>query len=122
MYNAGFESARIRDLAERFPKRRNALLALIDRIVDLLPIARDYYYHPSQHGSWSIKAVLPAVCPELDYEQLAGVKDGGMAMDAYVEAIHPDVMPERKAELESQLWAYCEMDTWAMVKLWEAFV
>ncbi|WP_019938427.1 DUF2779 domain-containing protein [Bordetella sp. FB-8] len=121
VYNAGFESGRIKELAERFPKRRQELLALVGRIVDLLPIVRDHYYHPSQQGSWSIKAVLPALCPELSYEQLDGVQDGGMAMDAYAEAIHPNVSPEKKTELESQLWKYCELDTWAMVKLWEAF-
>lgn len=49
----------------------------------------DHYYHPDQHGSWSIKAVLPTLCPELSYEQSEGVKDGGMAMDAYAETIHP---------------------------------
>lgn len=30
----------------------------IDRMVDLLPIARERYYHPDMHGSWSIKAVF----------------------------------------------------------------
>ena len=122
VYNAGFESGRIKELAERFPKRRQELLKLVDRIVDLLPIARDHYYHPSQQGSWSIKAVLPALCSELSYAQLDGVQDGGMAMDAYAEAIHPNITPERKTELELQLWKYCELDTWAMVKLWEAFI
>lgn len=122
VYNAGFESGRIKELAERFPKRKQELLALVGRIVDLLPIARDHYYHPSQQGSWSIKVVLPALCPELSYEQLDGVQDGGMAMDAYAEAIQPNVAPERKTELKSQLWKYCELDTWAMVKLWEVFI
>jgi hypothetical protein len=67
------------------------LLALISRVVDLLPIARKYYYHPSQQGSWSIKAVLPALCPDLDlnYDKLDGVQDGGMAMTAFAEALAP---------------------------------
>jgi len=34
-------------------------------------------HHPSQQDSWSIKAVLPAACPQLKYSDLDGVKDGG---------------------------------------------
>ena len=119
VYNAGFEGARIKELAERFPEYSASLLAIKDRLVDLLPITRTHYYHPSQKGSWSIKAVLPAVAPDLSYEALDGVQNGGMAMDAYLEAIHPGTVPERKAEIEMQLLAYCGLDTFAMVRLWQ---
>lgn len=119
VYNAGFEGARIGELAERFPEFATSLQAISDRLVDLLPVTRANYYHPSQHGSWSIKAVLPAVAPELSYELLDGVKNGGMAMEAYAEAIHPDTTSQRKAEIEHQLLAYCGLDTFAMVRLWQ---
>lgn len=76
---------------------------------------------PSQNGSWSIKKVLPAVADGLDYGQLAGVQDGGMAMNAFVEAIDVQTTPQRRAELREQLWAYCRLDTLAMVKLWAFF-
>ena len=121
VYNAGFETARIRELAQRLPLLSEALLAINDRVVDLLPIARERYYHPSQQGSWSIKKVLPAVVPELRYDALDGVQDGGMAMDAFLEAIHPDTLPERKTRIEQQLLAYCKLDTYAMVRLWQVF-
>lgn len=120
-YNASFETSRIRELAGRFPQLAEALSAVADRVVDLLPIARDHYYHPSQQGSWSIKKVLPALCPELNYDQLEGVQDGGMAMEAYAEAIAPETTGERKAEIERQLRAYCAMDTLALVRLWQSF-
>lgn len=120
-YNAGFEKSRIRDLAERFPECANALLAINERIQDLLPIARERYYHPSQQGSWSIKAVLPAVVPKLRYDDLEGVQDGGMAMDAFLEALHPQTSSERKQLIQEQLLAYCKLDTYAMVKLWQVF-
>jgi hypothetical protein len=119
VYNAGFEGARIQELAERYPELATALLTIKERLVDLHPITKANYYHPSQHGSWSIKAVLPAVAPDLSYEALEGVQNGGMAMDAYLEAIHPDTTPERKAEIEKQLLAYCGLDTFAMVRLWQ---
>jgi hypothetical protein len=123
VYNAGFEKTRISELADRFPPLAQDLLALNSRVVDLLPIAREYYYHPSQQGSWSIKAVLPALCPDSDisYEKLDGVQDGSMAMSAFVEALAPLTTPARKAEIERQLLDYCKLDTYAMVRLWSAF-
>ena len=121
VYNAAFERTRIRELAGRYPALAPALHAINARIVDLLPIARAHYYHPSQQGSWSIKAVLPALCPDLGYDALDGVQDGGAAQQAYLEAIAPDTTAARKAELERQLLAYCHLDTWGMVRLWGAF-
>ncbi|MBK8740503.1 MAG: DUF2779 domain-containing protein [Betaproteobacteria bacterium] len=118
VYNKGFESARINELAERFPRHGPALRRLSERLVDLLPIAAAHYYHPSQQGSWSIKRVLPAMVPELSYDHLAGVQEGGAAVDAYVEATHPATPPSRKAELEAQLLAYCRLDTFAMIRIW----
>lgn len=121
VYNAAFETTRIRELAQRFPDKATELLALNERIVDLLPIARERYYHPDQQGSWSIKKVLPAVVPELRYDALDGVQDGGMAGQAFLEAIHQGTTPERKAQLAAQLLAYCKLDTYAMVRLWQVF-
>lgn len=121
VYNAPFETTRIRELAERFPLLSDDLLAINGRVVDLLPIAREHYYHPSQQGSWSIKKVLPAVVPELRYDALDGVQDGRMAMEAYLEAVHKDTSQERKTQIEHQLTAYCRLDTYAMVRLWQVF-
>jgi hypothetical protein len=109
------------NLATRFPDLAPSLNAISSRVVDLLPIARTRYYHPGQHGSWSIKAVLPAVIPELSYDKLEGVQDGNMAVSAYQEAIAPTTTPERKQEIERQLVEYCKLDTFAMVRLWEKF-
>lgn len=119
VYNAGFEGARIKELAARFTDLEVNLRAIKTRLVDLHPVTKANYYHPSQRGSWSIKAVLPTVAPDLSYQDLDGVKDGGMAMEAYLEAIHPDTTAARKAEIETQLLAYCGLDTFAMVRLWQ---
>lgn len=121
VYNAGFENGVMRRLAERFPLLSSGLEAIIDRVVDLLPIARNRYYHPDQHGSWSIKAVLPAVCPDLAYDSLEGVQDGMAAQGAFLEAMALETTPERKSEIKQQLLAYCELDTLAMVRLWGFF-
>lgn len=116
---SSYEKSRLRELASRFPNLRERLIALMDRLVDLHPVVQQHYYHPSQQGSWSIKQVLPAMVPELSYERLTGVREGGMAMDAYVEAINPATSPSRKAEIEQQLLEYCALDTEAMVRLWQ---
>jgi hypothetical protein len=121
VYNAAFETTRIRELAERYHGLGRRLQSILARVVDLLPVARNRYYHPSQQGSWSIKAVLPAIVPELNYDKLDSVNDGGTAMDAFCEAIQPGTGKERKCEIESQLLAYCRLDTFAMVRLWQFF-
>ena len=119
VYNAAFEKTRLAELAQRFPHLRRALTVISERIVDLYPIARDHFYHPSQQGSWSIKCVLPAACPDLSYETLDGVRDGAMAQAAFLEALAPQTSLARKAEIERQLTVYCELDTHAMVLLWD---
>jgi hypothetical protein len=121
VFNSTFEIGRIKDLATRFPDLAEALLAIAERIVDLQPIARARYYHPDQRGSWSIKDVLPTLAPELSYEALDGVKEGGMAALAYQKAIHPDTLPAEAAALKKQLTAYCRLDTLAMVRVWQHF-
>lgn len=116
VYNATFENSRMRELATSFPDLAPALEAAIKRVVDLLPMAREYYYHPEMRGSWSIKAVLPTIAPDLAYDDLV-VADGGMAQDAFGEILHTDTPPERKVQLLDALHKYCERDTWAMVRL-----
>jgi hypothetical protein len=49
-----------------------------ERIVDLLPIARRYYYYPSQCGSWALKWVLPTIVADIGYDKLTGVHDGNV--------------------------------------------
>lgn len=121
VYNAGFETARIKELGDRFPRLKQSLLAINERVVDLLRIAEQRYYHPSQQGSWSIKKVLPAVAPDLRYDALDGVQDGGMAMNAFREAISSETTKDRKTQIEQQLLDYCCLDTYAMVRLWQFF-
>lgn len=120
VYNMSFEAGRVKELAEWFPDLADALLALNERMVDLLPITREHYYHPAMMGSWSIKKVLPTIAPELDYSELDDVADGGQAQLAYLEAIHPETPVDRRATLETALRRYCGQDTIAMVRLLQA--
>lgn len=112
-WHAVFERGVIERLARRFSDLSGALDRLAERIVDLLPIARDHWYHRDQRGSWSIKVVLPTIAPELDYAMLE-VKAGGNAVEAYREASAPDCTPDRRAALDAALRAYCGRDVDAM--------
>jgi hypothetical protein len=119
VYNQSFEAARIRELAQMLPHHAEALLALNERMVDLLPITKAHYYHPDMRGSFSIKYVLPTIAPDLDYGGLEDVQNGGMAQLAWMEIVDPGTPPDRKDRLRRNLLAYCERDTLAMVRLVE---
>jgi hypothetical protein len=112
-----FEKTRLTELAEMFPDLSDGLDSLIGRLVDILPLTRRSYYHPEMKGSWSIKAVLPNVAPELNYEDLEEVQHGAEAQLAYLETIDPATATSRHNELKNDLLEYCKMDTLALVKL-----
>lgn len=118
---SGFEAARLRDLSFLYPELSVKLDALLDgRIVDLLQLVRSHCYHPGFHGSFSIKAVLPALVPQLGYGDLV-INDGSLASMAYAAMLKPDTTPERRAEIRRNLLAYCERDTLAEVELFQLF-
>ena len=123
-YNKAFECTRLKELAETFPDLAEHLLNIRDNIVDLLvPFQSGYYYNRAMGGSFSIKSVLPAIFPddpELDYHNLEGVHNGGEAM-----TIFPKIQfmsPKEQKAARHNLLKYCELDTYAMVKVWEALV
>jgi hypothetical protein len=120
MYTA-YEKGVINGLTERFPDLAPALQAIAGRLVDLYPVTKTSYYHPDMLGSWSIKAVLPTIAPDMDYEMLAGVKEGTEASNAYLGAIGPDGDPEETGRVRRELLDYCRFDTLAMVRLVEYF-
>jgi hypothetical protein len=78
VYSA-YERRILDGLARAFPDLADPLRAVADRLFDLLPLTRAHYYHPAMKGSWSIKAVLPTVAPDLDYGALGEVRDGTSA-------------------------------------------
>ena len=120
-YNSGFEAARIRELAVEFPSLAKKLKRLARRLVDLTPIVQSCYYHPSQHGSFSLKAVLPALVPELSYTTLA-IQNGGEAQVAYLEAFREETTGLRKQEIRQQLLDYCRMDTFGPLRMWQQLI
>ncbi len=123
-YNKSFEASRIRDLAELFPDLADHLMSVCGNLVDLIiPFNKGYYYKKEMNGSFSIKDVLPALYPDdpsLDYHNLEGVHNGGEAMSVYPAMEHME--PEELEKARHDLLKYCELDTFAMVKIWEELV
>lgn len=118
-WNASFERTCLWQLAQIVTEHSAALRSLADRLVDLLPVARRHYYHRDMRGSWSIKAVLPTLAPELSYDQLQGARSGLEAQDVYIEALNPETNDQRRAEIRQGLVEYCARDTLAMAVLLE---
>jgi hypothetical protein len=116
MYTS-YERSVIEGLAVLFPDLADPLQRIVGRLVDLYPVTKSNYYHPDMLGSWSIKAVLPTIAPDMDYAALAGIQEGTEASAAYLEAIRPDTSATRRAELREQLLRYCCHDTEAMLRL-----
>lgn len=120
MYTS-YERGVIEGLAARYPDLAPPLQAIVERLVDLHPVTKANYYHPDMLGSWSIKAVLPTIAPDMDYAALEGIREGTEASAAYLEAIDPETAPERREELRRNLLRYCRHDTEAMVRLVHCF-
>ena len=112
-----YEQGVIRRLSEMFPDLADDLQKIIGRLFDLYPVVKNNYYHPDMLGSWSIKAVLPTINPDMDYKKLEGIKEGTAASNGFLEAINPETDMIRKLELEEQLLTYCRFDTEAMVEI-----
>lgn len=120
-YSMSFEKGRIKNLAEICPEFSDHLMAIYGNIQDLMiPFRRRDYYTKAMKGSYSIKAVLPAMFPDdpkLDYQNLDGVHNGGEASDVFKRMHHMSADEINKHR--EYLLKYCELDTWAMVKIWQ---
>ena len=117
VYNQQFEKGIIKRLSILFSDLSDALLTLNQRIFDLLPVLKKYYYHPQMKGSWSIKKVLPCLVPDLHYADLGAVQDGLMAQSAYLDITAGRTNIEHTEALSTDLREYCKLDTYAMVAI-----
>ena len=121
VYNKSFECSRIGELAELFPDLSKHLLNIKRNIKDLLdPFQKGYYYNKAMGGSFSIKSVLPAIFPDeplLNYHNLEGVHNGAEAMTIF--PLIKDMSIKEQEGARNNLLKYCELDTFAMVKIWQ---
>ena len=127
-YNMSFEKSRIKELADFLNDSSHILLSehimkLYENFKDLMqPFQTFAYYSNELCGSYSIKKVLPALCPddpELDYHALDLIHNGGEAQQSYAQLTGGSLSMEEKRHIKNALLAYCRLDTLAMVKILE---
>jgi hypothetical protein len=119
VWNESFEKSRNKEMAVMYPKYKEFLNSLNDRIYDLgLSFKYDYYVHKDFKGSWSIKSVLPVLVSELSYKEL-NIQGGSQASASYRELIDPSMDDSSKKALKEDMLKYCGLDTFAMVKILE---
>ncbi len=119
VWNKTFEMTRHKELAVIHPDYAEFLLDLNERIYDLADfVNKGLYLHPDFKGSWSIKNVLPVMAPELSYGDLE-IGKGDQAMVAWWDMVTGE-LPANEVEItKSSLLKYCQLDTWAMVRIWQ---
>lgn len=119
-YNMKFEKMVIKQLASLYSDLREHLMNIHDNMYDLMiPFKDRDYYTKEMAGSYSIKYVLPALFPNdpsLDYHNLELIHNGSEAMDSYANLGSKSL--EEQELIRKSLLKYCELDTYAMVKIY----
>ena len=114
-----YEMNRIKELANHLPDLASDLLKLNERFIDLKdPFSQGAYYHHAFGGSFSLKKVLPALCPNddrLDYEKL-DINNGLQASGAYQDMRNQT--KEEALKTSKKLLEYCRLDTYAMYAIY----
>jgi hypothetical protein len=117
-YNADFEKRCLRSIASTLPELAPAAQGVMDRLADALPLVRNHVYDPAFFGSFSLKAVLPALVPELRYAGLA-IGDGNLASNEMERMLlrGEEIAPAERERIRAELLRYCAFDTAAVVRL-----
>lgn len=116
-YNATFEKGVIKELSELFPEYASHFNSW--EFIDLMiPFRSKWVMAGSMKSRYSIKVVLPALCPELSYKTL-NVRNGLEAQESYRKLLTTKNKKEHY-QLRKDMLAYCGLDTFAMVKVLEA--
>jgi predicted RecB family nuclease len=115
----GYERGVLTALADALPHLRHELDRVCERLWDLHPVVKANYYHPGFEGSYSIKAVLPALVPALAYDDLE-IQEGTMASVQFARMVFDDLDLAEQARIRTALLNYCARDTLAMVEVRKA--
>ncbi len=119
VWNQVFERGCNENLARHCPDRAEELLGINARLFDLMkPFSEGAFVDADFHGSASLKAVLPVLCPDLDYGDLQ-IKDGQEAMLTWYWLQQGEVSAEDYESLRSAMLDYCRRDTYGMVAILE---
>jgi len=118
-WHKSFEIGRNREMAKMFPEFANYLNTMNEKMFDLEDIFKQDYFDYKFHGSTSIKYVLPVMLPKLSYQDL-DIQNGTMASDTWERLAlgDKDITEEDRKRTRKNLLEYCELDTMAMVEIY----
>jgi hypothetical protein len=120
VWNKTFEGKQNERMGEIHPEFEEFCMGMNSRIYDLMDIFHGgYYADPRCKGSYSIKKVLPVLVPELSYKGMS-IGDGATAMTSWKDMVYGDIDGKKREEIRENLLRYCELDTFAMIKIYEA--
>lgn len=123
IYNKSFEPARNNEISKMYPEYKEDMDRINSNMVDfMVPFFKHWYYVKEMEGSYSIKYVLPALYPNdpsLDYHNLELIHNGEEASTSFLDM--RDKSKDEIKKIRESLLKYCELDTYAMVKIYEKF-
>jgi hypothetical protein len=119
---SSFERTQLRTLAELYPDVRARIQAILDRLCDFEPIVRTNLYDAAFRGSFSLKAVAPALAPGATFDDLERIAEGRAASAGMTRISRGSVDAAEAADLRAALLAYCRRDTLALVELHRAML
>ncbi len=118
VYYMPFELGRIKEMARDFPQYADKLQIVAEKMIDLIiPFKKGYFKTESMLAKSSLKAVFPAVCPEIGYDDLE-ISDGMTAGNAFLNLYFCND-ENIIAQTRKNLLEYCKRDTLAMVKIFD---
>lgn len=113
VFNKTFEIGVLKKLAEDFPEYESFIKDTISRIIDLAESFKNFdYYNPIQKGSYSLKAVLPAITGK-SYSNLEIDNGTDASMQYFYSHIKADL--KNIDEIRNNLLKYCCLDTEGMI-------
>ena len=114
-----YEEGVNREIGQRIPAYTKSFERINSELYDLEDIFSDQLYiHPDFKGKSSIKKVLPVIRPDLRYTDIE-IREGGQAVDAWLDMVSPETSPPAKDKIFSDLKTYCGLDTYAMYAIWK---
>lgn len=117
VWNKTFEGTQNKRMGEIHPEFNDICEDMNNRMYDLMDIFKNQWYaDPKLKGSFSIKNVLPLLIPELSYKGMA-IAEGATAMMSWYEMVYGAT--NDKESIKDNLLKYCELDTLAMVRIFE---
>lgn len=111
-----YENTQLSNLSRWFPEYALQIRGIQLRLIDLMAMIRRNVYSPDFQGSYSIKRVLPAMVPEMSYDDLL-VHSGDQVSSVCERLCDVNLADADRMRLRRALLDYCAMDTLALAHL-----